>query len=253
MTCEQCQELISLFLDGELDSSNSATVQTHLALCAACAKVCEDFAVILDFCVFDDEAANCSLPPNSNALWRRISNTIESEIESETKCAAPLVQAEIKKGFFARSKNGSLRFSVSQIFSAALGIALLSSLLTVVGFKNYTAQQTDFASNAAEERSVFQKVLGKVGLVETPEEARERRLREQEAAIDYWNRRVEARRPNWDAHLRQAFDRNLNEINQAAFEYHKILQENPQDELSSEMLDTTLNDKLELLREFSDL
>lgn len=247
MTCEQCQELISLFLDGELDKTSSATIKTHLALCVACAKVCEDFAVILDFCAFD-EAADCSFPPNSNALWRRISNTIESEIESEIKLAAP---PEIKKGFFARSENGGLRFSVSQIFSAVLGVALLSSLLTVVGFKNYTAPQDDFASNASP--SVFQTVLGKVGLVDTPEQARERRLKEQEAAIEYWNRRVEARRPNWDAHLRQAFDRNLNEINQAAFEYHKILQENPQDELSSEMLDTTLNDKLELLREFSDL
>jgi hypothetical protein len=53
--------------------------------------------------------------------------------------------------------------------------------------------------------------------------------------------------------MREAFDRNLNEIDQTVNEYTLILQENPQDELSSEMLDSTLNDKMELLRAFSDL
>ncbi len=247
MNCEQCQELISLFLDGALDETSSATVQTHLAICLACAKACEDFALILDFCALDE--ASGFMPPNSNALWCRISNTIESEIE-------PHVQpAKIETGFFAKVRNNGLRFSFSQVLTAALGVALISSLLTVVGFKNYTADAADFASNAAasEPPSIFQKVLGKVGLVDTPEQARGRRTKEQQAAIEYWNKRVQMRRPNWDAHLRNAFDRNLNEINQTAYEYDRILQENPQDELSSEMLDTTLNDKLELLREFSDL
>ena len=52
---------------------------------------------------------------------------------------------------------------------------------------------------------------------------------------------------------REAFDRNLDEINQVVFEYDKILQENPQDELTGEMLDSALNEKVELLREFSEL
>ena len=249
MNCERCQELISPFLDGELDETSSAAVQTHLALCFACAKVCEDFAAILDFCGLDEADASFAPPPNSNALWCRISNTIESEIEPKARFAQAAENA--KKGFWTRAKSGGLRFSFSQILSAALGVALVSSLLTVVGFKNYTAQEADFASNASP--SVFQKILGKVGLIETPEQARERRVQEQQSAIDYWNKRVQTRRPNWDVHLQQAFDRNLNEINQAAYEYDRNLQENPQDELSGEMLDTTLNDKLELLREFSDL
>ena len=82
---------------------------------------------------------------------------------------------------------------------------------------------------------------------------RERRIKERLSAIAYWNERVELRRSQWDAQLRDAFDRNMNEIDRAVFEYTKILQENPQDELSSEMLDTTLNEKMELLREFSEL
>ncbi len=100
---------------------------------------------------------------------------------------------------------------------------------------------------------MFEKVLGKIGLVETLEKRRERIVNERLATIDYWSKRVEARRVQWDNQLRSVFDRNLREIDQAVFEYSRILQENPQDELSGEMLDSTLNEKVELLREFSEL
>jgi hypothetical protein len=37
------------------------------------------------------------------------------------------------------------------------------------------------------------------------------------------------------------------------YENDRILQENPQDDLSGEMLDSALNEKMELLREFAEL
>jgi len=252
MTCEQCQELISMFLDGELDQMNSTNVQTHLSLCLACAKVCEDFATILNFCALDE--SDVSLPPNSKALWCRINNIIESEVEPEVR---PIQLAEnTGKGFWGKTRGNSWRLSFSQVLTSCLGVAVISSLLTIVGFKNYASPDANFASNAsttAQAPTIFQRALGKVGLIDTPEQARERRVREQQAAIDYWNKRVEVRRANWDNHLRQAFDRNLNEINEAVYEYDRILLENPQDELSGEMLDTALTEKMALLREFSDL
>jgi len=250
MNCEQCQKSISLFLDNELDEKSSLCVQTHLALCAECAKVCEEFAMILDFCTLE-ETEN-SLPPNSKALWCRINNVIESEVEPEIRNAQP---PQVKTGLLGKVWGNSWRFSFSQVLTLVFGIALVSSLLTVVGFKNYSENGSSFAASNASvsQPTVFDKVLGKLGLIETPEQARIRRIKEQQAAIDYWNNRVELRRKNWDNHLRQAFDRNLNEVNQVVFEYDKILQENPQDELSGEMLDSALNDKMELLRAFSDL
>ena len=50
MNCGQCQELISVFLDGELDEAASAGIRDHLTLCTPCAKVCEDLAAILGSC-----------------------------------------------------------------------------------------------------------------------------------------------------------------------------------------------------------
>lgn len=248
MNCEQCQELISAFLDNDLDEKESANVQTHLALCIQCAKICEDFAVILDFC--HEQPTSETLLPNSQALWCRISNTIETEIKTEFAQEAKQKQEETKKRWLPHV----WKFSFSQIASAVLGVALVSSLLTVVGVKNYSAatDETVIVTSPVEPNA-FEKVLGKLGLIETPQDLRQRRIEQQRAAIEYWNKRIEMRRMQWDAHLREAFDRNLNEIDQAVNEYTLILQENPQDELSGEMLDSTLNEKMELLREFSDL
>jgi hypothetical protein len=253
MNCEQCQENISAFLDNDLDEIVSASVQTHLSMCAECAKICEDFAVILDFC--HEQPSADILPPNSQALWCRISNTIENEIKTELaheKAQQIQIQQEkTKRRGFARV----WQMSFSQVASTVLGVALISSLLTFVGIKNYSAaaQSDDLAAKPGEPPTAFENVLGKFGFIETAQAKREKRLEQQRAAIEYWNKRVEARRLQWDNQLREAFDRNLREIDNAVYEHTLILQENPQDELSGEMLDSVLNEKMELLREFSDL
>lgn len=248
MNCEHCQELISAFLDNDLDETTSANIQTHLAICANCAKVCEDFALILDFCI---EEPTEIVPPNSQALWCRINNVIESDVKAEiAKDAKQAQQIDQPKGWFSKV----WQLSFTQATSAILGIALISSLLTVLGVRFYSASHNDnLASATLAEPSLVDKVLGKFGLVETPQQIRERRLNEQKATIEYWNKRVQVRRMQWDNNLRNAFDRNLKEIDQAVDEYTLILQENPQDELSGEMLDSTLNEKMQLLRSFSEL
>ncbi len=255
MTCEHCQEQISAFLDNDLDETSSANIQTHLSVCLECAKVCGDFASILDFCQIEEP--NEILPSNSQAMWCRISNTIEGEINAEliheAKQQHQQEQEKIKQSWFSRGWS----LSFSQVASAVLGIAIISSLLTFIGIRNYSAgTSSDILANKSLTESaptLLDKALGKLGLIETPDQIRERRISEQTALIEYWNKRVETRRAQWDANLRDAFDRNLNEIDQAVNEYTLILQENPQDELSTEMLDSAMNEKVDLLREFSDL
>lgn len=243
MNCEGCQENLSRYLDGELEEVQAAYVRMHLSLCADCAKLCEDFAAILDTCKLEE--LSDIVPPNPNALWCRISNTIESEMKPE-----PPPEPPRPRGFFSRIWN----FSFGQATAAVLGIALVSSLLTVVGIRNYFEPSADdFTSRSAATQTTFEKLLSKIGLTDTPQQAREKRMREQHAAIDYWNARVQARRVNWDENLRRGFDRNLQQIDQMVSEYTMILQENPEDDLSGEMLDSVLNDKMNLLREFSEL
>ncbi|MEP7149003.1 MAG: zf-HC2 domain-containing protein [Acidobacteriota bacterium] len=241
MNCTECQENISLYLDGELDERGSGNMLTHLSVCAGCAKLCEDFAAILESCRDNVQAE--IIPPNSQALWCRINNLIESEIKPE-------VVEEPKKGWFTRGWN----MTFSQAGAAVLAIATISSLLTIVGIRNYFEPSgEDFTSRSTASQTTFEKILSKVGLSETPLQARERRTREQQAAIEYWTKRVQQRRGQWDVKIRDAFDRNLHLIDESVSEYKIILQENPEDDLTGEMLDAVLNDKMDLLREFSDL
>lgn len=246
MNCENCQEWLSEFIDGELDEKQSAKIQAHLTLCLECSEIHQDFSGILG--IYDKPPIEEPRLPNSQALWCRINNVIESEIKPEIIKEVE-AKKQVKQGWFAR--NVSLSFT--QMASAVLGIAIVSSLLTFVGIKNATMPNDVSASNVAIQPTLFEKALSKLGLAETPQQVRERRIRDQQTAIDYWNKRVTARRDAWDKGLQKAFDRNLQEIDQAVAEYTKTLEENPQDELSNEMLDSALNEKMALLREFSEL
>lgn len=240
MNCENCKNLISPFLDNELDERRAADMRSHLGICADCQRMCEEFTAILDASASESSAE--LMPPNSQALWCRINNIIESE-------AKPPQPAEAKP-----QRGRFFHLSWAQLAAALVCIALISSLLTVVAIRNYTQPSDgDAALRSAATQTTFEKVLSRVGLMETPQQARERRLREQNAAIEYWNVRVQSRRSQWDRATREAFDRNLQVINDSVNEYTLILEQNPEDDLSGEMLDSVLSEKMDLLRDFADL
>ncbi len=250
MNCEKCQNLISAYLDSELDAQTSESVKTHFSMCEECAKLHEDFTSVLGFC--DETFSEDSIPPNSQALWCRINNIIETEIKPELAEQEEAKQKAAQPGWFSKLWNSQLQFSTSQVLTSFFGIALISSLLTIVGISNFSTPK-DLAGESDLEPTVFEKVLAKLGVAETPHQKVERRLKERKKAIDYWKQRVETRRLKWSAGTRQVFDRNLNVIDESVIEYTNILQEDPQDRISNEMLDAALNDKMELLREFSEL
>lgn len=242
MNCEQCQELLNAFLDNELPLESSMSIETHLTMCSECSQICFDMSDLNDDTTPKvPDVDECLTSLNSNALWLRINNTIETEVSDE-----PLKQFE--------KRPRGWRFSFSQAATAVVAIALISSLLTVVGIRNYLEPAPgDLSVNPNRERGVVTELLTTVGLVESPQQIRERKIREHQAMIDYWNNRVQQRREQWNDQMRLAFDRNLNEIDQAVHEYTIILQKDPDDALSGEMLDSALNEKMNLLRQFSEL
>ncbi|MGH9948738.1 MAG: zf-HC2 domain-containing protein, partial [Pyrinomonadaceae bacterium] len=127
MNCSDCQEKLSKFIDGDIPGVESGSVADHLAICAECTLLRDDLAEILAQCR-EGETGEI-LPPNPDALWRRINNLIESELPAEIPIR------DEPKGWFARGWN----LTFSQAGAAVLCIALISSLLTVVGIRNYFA------------------------------------------------------------------------------------------------------------------
>ena len=238
MTCDECKSLLSAFMDDDLEETLAGSVRDHLAACHPCGLVCSDFVSLRDIC--DEETLSDLVPPNSKAMWQRINNIIENEPRRGLQMTEPP-----GRRFW--------RLSFGQLAAAVLCIAIVSSLLTVAAIRNYTRPPGQPTAEMAAGRSILDKVLGKLGIVETPQQARDRRLKEQQAAIDYWNARVQSRRAQWDRVTREAFDRNLQVIDESVNGYTLILQQDPDDDLSVEMLDSVLNEKMALLRDFSDL
>jgi hypothetical protein len=79
------------------------------------------------------------------------------------------------------------------------------------------------------------------------------RIFQRRQVIDYWNQRVELNKVRWSPEMRATFDRNMKTIDDSIATSLDELGRNPHDEVSEQMLNESLNDKLTLLKDFSDL
>jgi hypothetical protein len=229
MNCETCQELIHDLIDGSITQRDEFTLNTHLTECLDCEGVRQDLASIVDFC--RTQRGQYEAPPNEHALWLRIRNSIEADLPSRVK-----VETERQPSFLSRLMGHSWELSLPQLAASAVAIVLLVSLATVVGLRRWGGYGAPH---------------------ETPPQAEvtniNDRFMQRRQVIDYWNQRVELNKARWSPEMRATFERNLKVIDQAVSDSLNELNRNPHDEVSEQMLNESLNDKLALLKEFSDL
>ena len=228
MNCETCQELIHDLLDGSISRSDESILNTHLNDCLDCESVRQDLAAIVGFC--RTRRGEYEAPPNEHALWLRIRNVIESEQRVGT-----VVQSERRPTFLGRLMGSSWELSLPQLTAATAAIVLLVSLATVVGVRRFGTGVPIPQPNVAEASNVNDRVW------------------QRQQVINYWNQRVELNKARWSPEMREVFDRNMRVIEQTVVSSLEELKRNPHDEISEQMLNESLNDKLALLKEFSDL
>jgi len=231
MNCEKCQNLIGDFLDGALSHEDEAKLSTHLEECFGCADVRNDLQAIVGFCRAN--RGEYSAPPNERALWLRIRNMIEAGATS----SAP---AQATKSSWVVWISRSWELSFPQLAASAAAIVLIVSLSTVVGLRRWQSGDAQFTGS------------GNAGLKVAGANVRDR-VSQQQQLISYWNQRVEFNKARWNPEMRETFDRNLKVIDQAVNESFDALTLNPHDEVSEEMLNAALNEKLSLLKEFAAL
>src|SRR6185369_6125844 len=229
MNCETCQELIHDLVDGSIAQSDEFTLNTHLKECLDCDSVRQDLASIVGFC--RTQRGQYEAPPNEQALWLRIRNSIEADLPRRVA-----VETERRPSFLSRLLINSWELSLPRLEASAVAIVLLVSLATVVGLRRWGGYGIPVAPSAQAEASD----LGD-------------RFLQRRQVIDYWNQRVELNKARWSPEMRATFDRNMRVIDQAVSDSLNELNRNPHDEISEQMLNESLNDKLALLKEFSDL
>jgi anti-sigma factor RsiW len=231
MNCEKCQNLISDFLDGALSQEDQSTLNLHLEECLGCADVRNDLQSIVGFA--RTQRGEYTAPPNEQALWQRIRNVIEAE----TRSFAPSPAARKSlTSWIGRS----WELSFPQLAASAAVIVLVVSLSTAVGFRRW---QSGAATNTPPANTSLNLAATNV----------HSRVSQQQQAIAYWNQRVEFNKSRWSPQMRETFDRNLKVIDEAVNTSFDALSQNPHDEVSEEMLNAALNEKLSLLKEFAEL
>jgi anti-sigma factor RsiW len=240
MNCEKCQDLVSDFLDGALSHEDQKTLNSHLEECLDCADVRNDLQSIVGFC--RSNRGVYVAPPNEKALWLRIRNVIEAGASPGMLATAPERENVERRNFWTNWVGRSWELSFPQLVAAAAAIVLVVSLSTVVGLRRWQSGETVKNNNAA----------GAAKLSVAAENVRSR-ISQQQQLIDYWNQRVEFNKARWNPQMRETFDRNLKVIDQAVNDSLDSLSQNPHDEVSEEMLNAALNEKLSLLKEFAEL
>jgi hypothetical protein len=227
MNCEKCQDLVSELIDGSLNRHDYALLKTHLGECLECADVRKDLDAIVGFC--REHRGEYDAPANERALWLRVSNSIESELNVSRQPRPS--QSRDWLGFL----NRSWELSFPQLAASVAAIVIVVALGTVIGVRRLQNSQAPGANLASTGLSVKD------------------RYRQQQQVIDYWNQRVELNKARWNPQMRETFDRNMSVIDAAVADSLSELNANPRDEISADMLNAALNDKVTLLKEFAEL
>lgn len=244
MDCEKCQELLSDYLDGALGQEEHSMLSAHFEECLSCFNACDDLNAIVSFC--RDHRGEYEAPPNSHALWLRIRNTIEAEQQGRTLAATATGHVSRRAPrWWMRWMEHSWELSLSQMATAVAAIAVAVALTTAISLQriqhNSPATPTETVKAAGSEMRPTTALLSNLQFRGISQE------------IDYWQQRVDERKGRWSQQRRLDFESNLKVIDQAVEERLRDLRENPHDEVTEEMLNAVLNNKMELLREFSDL
>jgi hypothetical protein len=165
-------------------------------------------------------------------MWIGISNVIEAELASNRPAAVPA-----GAGWWFRLTNRSWQVTFPQLATSIAATIVVAVLLTFAGMRifNNSGVRTGGIAIAKDVSDVHD------------------RIRQQEQIIAYWNKRVEVNKARWTEQMRTAFDRDMAVYDGTVNEAMRRLDQNPHDEVSEDVLNSALNDKIALLKEFGDL
>jgi anti-sigma factor RsiW len=245
MNCEKCQKLLSDFLDDALSDADRASFSAHLEECLQCFHAHAELDSIVSFC--RETRGQYDAPPNESAMWLRIRNTIESQQSFATAATAQNSTRKIKReSWLKRAFGRSWQLSFAQMVTAVVGIIVFASLATILslrGLRNNPGSVADLNNTGSTA----------VALTGDAKFEPKDKIVLQQQEMNYLIQVVDQHKSHWNPQVRQDFERNLTLLDQTVNESLERLTEHPHDEVTEEMLNSALNDKMQLLKEFSDL
>jgi hypothetical protein len=228
MNCENYQILVSDLVDGALAADDCVQLELHLNSCPDCNDARNDLSVIIEIC--RDQRGVYDPLPNERAMWLRISNLLEAEQGSSNHVRGTTQEP----GWFFRLRHQS--FSFPQL------AGIVGAVVIVVAM---AASLSAYRLAVSSGRAPLPPILNTASLRD--------RIEQQQQMISYWNQRVELNKARWSPQMRETFDRNMGVIDAALNDSMEQLKVDPHDAISEDILNEALNDKVALLKEFSNL
>jgi anti-sigma factor RsiW len=218
MNCDSCQAALGDLVDGTLDSSSEPGVRAHLATCARCRAMADDFAAIRL------AARDLEQPVPPARVWTRLSTALEAERQQ-------------RRRWWSWSVAPSWRRA-----AAAAVLLLVVGGLSWIGWRQLTS--TPGTVTTAPAPSPVDADL--VRSVET-----ELKLAEEhyEKAITGLEQIANAGRDSLDPQVAAVLQKNLSVIDQAIGESRDALRTQPASDVAQQSLFGALRSKVTLLQE----
>ena len=228
MVCEQCQELISDYIDGTLELGEQSKMEHHLADCEDCRAMRDDLLQVVHF------SKQLPLHTPSSAVWARIETDLEAQ--------RPRSSFSRAAAWWARVQNRYLRLSIPQLAAASIALAIVVSIGVMFTRQNTAGFTNQFAAAQPDAAPITRNLLS------NPQEAEA--ITQMEHRIDQLAHTVEQRKVAWTPELRQAFDRNMIHVDQTLIECRHQLSNYPADKISQDLMLNAYREKVRLLEGF---
>src|ERR1051325_9587915 len=122
MVCNECQELLSDYIDGELELGEQVKIERHLGDCEPCRAVRDDLLQIVHFSHQLPEQAP------SGALWSRIQSDIAGQQPAGFWTRA--------RAWWTQTQNRNFNLSIPQMAAAAAALVIVLSVGVIVSRQN---------------------------------------------------------------------------------------------------------------------
>jgi hypothetical protein len=203
---------------------------------------------IVSFC--RDNRGEYDAPPNEGALWLRIRNTVESGSLAAGAAAQDPTRAARRESWWSRVMGRSWELSLPQMATAVVAIIVFASLATVFSLRGLQSNSATASTNLNSSGSQTVALAANGGSkVFEPKD----HLWQQQQEINYLIQVVDQHKAHWNPQVRADFERNLNLLDETVNDSLEKLSQRPHDDVTEEMLNAALSDKMQLLKEFSDL
>src|SRR5690242_3540621 len=200
MLCTDCQELISEYIDGQLELGEQTQVERHLADCEPCRAVRDDLLQIVHFSHQLPEQAPAT------ALWSRIQTELAKEQPAGSSARIRL--------WWTRLREQHFNLSLPQLAASAAALTIVLSLGIIVFRRDVPTTPANV--NTAS-----------VGGVERLSSASNAEFDQLEQQINRLSETIEQRKSEWTPELRAAYERNLIYANQSLAECRHQMNDDP--------------------------